>query len=265
MKSKHETMKGKHCRRAMPSITALLALSILGPWLLAMVCLTLVTAQELYDKLYDASRDFPAAVSQQSGLDAFYDPAAPRYGAQHTQPDLLEYQMLNAIAQNGKKSLNSGGAYGSSPVTRPKLLRDLSYPMETAVLFYDGAGNLYHSSGEDLLFFPYYTQAEWDAGADDTAAHRFSWIDISRGKDAPAHEDDPYLLLRNIQQGTGSLYDIDALRITGYFEGTELKPLEIQYVTKTRVLQTLDSTGQLSTGQNNRSYLLSGKWSPFMP
>ena len=34
MKSKHETMKGKHCRRAMPSITALLALSILGPWLL---------------------------------------------------------------------------------------------------------------------------------------------------------------------------------------------------------------------------------------
>lgn len=257
MKSKHETMKGKHCRRAMPSITALLALSILGPWLLAMVCLTLVTAQELYDKLYDASRDFPAAVSQQSGLDAFYDPAAPRYGAQHTQPDLLEYQMLNAIAQNGKKSLNSGGAYGSSPVTRPKLLRDLSYPMETAVLFYDGAGNLYHSSGEDLLFFPYYTQAEWDAGADDTAAHRFSWIDISRGKDAPAHEDDPYLPLRNIQQGTGSLYDIDALRITGYFEGTELKPLEIQYVTKTRVLQTLDSTGQLSTGQNNRSYLLS--------
>lgn len=258
MKSKHETMKGKHCRRAMPSITALLALSILGPWLLAMVCLTLVTAQELYDKLYDASRDFPAAVSQQGGLDDFFDPAAPRYSAQHTQPDLLEYQMLNAIARSGSQNLDSGGAYGSSPVTRPKLLRDLSYPMETAVLFYDGEGTLYHSSGEDLLFFPYYTQAEWDAGADETGAGRFSWIDISREKDAPAHEDDPYLLLRNIQQGTGSLLsDIDALRITGYFEDTELKPLEIQYVTKTRVIQTLDSTGQLSTGQNNASYLLS--------
>ena len=249
MKSKHETMKGKHGRRAMPSITALLALSILGPWLLAMVCLTLVTAQELYDKLYDASRDFPAAVSQQGGLDDFFDPAAPRYSAQHTQPDLLEYQMLNAIAQNGKKSLNSGGAYGSSPVTRPKLLRDLSYPMETAVLFYDGEGTLFHSSGEDLLFFPYYTQAEWDAGADETGAGRFSWIDISREKDAPAHEDDPYLLLRNIQQGTGSLYDIDAIRshpltcalraLAGIYLATGLLVLALFWLVRRRIRRQL--------------------------
>lgn len=238
-------------------ISLLLIVSIMGTWLVSMFTLTVVTAQEIYDQLYSASYRFPENVDLSSGLKDYYNKSSVRYGKQHERQDWFEYSMLTAISQNNEASIHSSGNYDNYYSDRSKLIRDVRYPMETAVLFYDANGNLLHSSEDDIMYFHYYTQEEWDAGMDSTAGLHYGWIDISEGKNADNWEDDPYLRFRTMYSGTHSLYDIKAVRVTGYFKGTKLVPVVMHYITETLIWPIVENDDQFSTGPNSYSYIVS--------
>lgn len=239
----------------------LLTISIMGIWLVSMVILTVVAAQEIYDRLYERSQNFTDSVGQDGLLSMFYDDDAPGYGYQKERPDYLEHQMFRTIYASTSTSESSGGYYDTSGHSagkeRHKLIRDISFPMETAVLFYDADGNLLHGSESDVMYFNYYTQEEWDAGEDTTVGLHYGWIDLSEGKNTETKEEDRYLYFRTICGDRGSLSDIQALRVTGYFEGTELIPVVMHYTTKTDLQAIAENDDRFSTGTNSYSYIIS--------
>ena len=241
--------------RSMTAVTWLLVLSIGLTWFVSMAYLTVVTAQEIYDGLYRASYGFLDSVNNWGRLSDFYDSSYGRYGLQYERPDSLEYSMLDAISQYTSYAVYSGGEYQA--YIGSKLIRDVEYPMETAVLFYDGQGNLLHSSEEDIMFFDYCTQEEWDAGMDSTRGLHYGWIDISEGKDAEDWQDDPYLRFRVYFANLHRLTGYGALRVTGVFDGCELKPVSMYYVTDTQIYQVVESTDQFSTQSEIYSYTIS--------
>ena len=253
--------KEKKSIRSTTAVSLLLIISIMGTWLVSMGTLTIVTAQEIYDGLYEQSQSYAESVSRYGLLSEFYDDDTSRYGYQYERPDYLEYQMLRTIGNNISASHYSGGYYDTydhaTGEERHKLIRDIHYPMETAVLFYDADGNLLHSSESDIMYFDYYTQEEWDAGMDTTSGLHYGWIDMSEGKNAENWEDDPYLRFRTMYAGTHSLYDIKAMRVTGYFEGTKLVPVVMHYITETLIWPIVESDEQFSTGPNSYSYIVS--------
>ena len=240
--------------RSLTAVTLLLLLAVMGTWFAAMACLTVVTAQEIYDQLYEESRDFPDSVSRTGLLDEFYDQSFNRYGYHHERPDFWEHQLLEAIAHNTSARHRSEGDYGSGD--RSKLIRDMDYPMETAVLFYDGEGNLLHSSEEDLLYFSYFTQEEWDAGRDTTYGLHYGWMDISGGKGAADPAEDPWGALRQLYAG-GRLPWQATLRVVGAFDGTELIPVTVHYITDEEIRRVVEDTDQFSTGPDSYSYIVS--------
>ena len=249
--------KKKKSPRAMTAVTWLLVLAVGGIWLVSMAALTVVTAREVYDALYEKSYAFTNAASRAGLLDEFYDSSYPRYGYQYERPEFLEYMTLDAIGYKRSASYYNPGASSGAYDGRKKLLRDVSRPVDTAVLFYDGEGNLLHGSGDDVMYFDYYTQAEWDAGQDTTAGLHYGWIDISEGKNAENYRDDPYLRFRTTFAGVHSLYDFGILRIQGYFEGTELKPVVMHYVMEAEIWEAAESCEQFRIGENSWSYLAS--------
>lgn len=249
-------MKRKKPLPSMTALTALLALCILGSWLVSMACLTVVAAQEIYDKLCDESVEFARRVTQSTPLDDYYDPDSFQYGAQTQRPDRWEYNILNAIARHPRYSVYSGGrytTYRTQKLERHKLLDDIFYPMQTAVLFYDGEGKLLHSSDEDILYFDWYTQEEWEAGQDDTSGLHYAFLDISEGKGT---DSDPWLRFRDLDSRT-YIRDYDALRLTGWFEGNQLIPVALDYVTDDQVNAVLAQTDRFSPGPNSVSYTIS--------
>lgn len=246
--------------KSLHAVTGLLILSVMGTWFLSMAVLTVVTAQEIYDGMYEQARDFPKQINQLGMLDDFYNPDSGLYSQQYERPDFLEYRMLYTIGNRSDPSYYVSGAYStydsSTGNTRRELLRDIRYPMEAAILFYDGEGNLLRSSDDDVMYFGYYMQEEWDTGEDDAAPQHFGWIDISEGK-VEGYPNDPYLRFRTMFAGTHSLYDISAIRVEGYFEGTELVPVAMHYITDSQIWPVVESEPQFSTGPNSHSYILS--------
>ena len=247
--------------RSITAITLLLALSIMGTWLVSMVCLTVATAQEIYDAMYEKGQDYADSVSHYGLIHEFYDDRYVRSGYQYERPDFLEYQMLFTTGRNTSASYHTGGNYAaydhSTGERKQKLIRDIWYPMETAVLFYDPDGSLLHSSGNDIMYFDYFTQEEWDAGMDTTSGLHYGWIDISEGKDA-GWPDDPYARFRVAYAGVHTLHtQYPLLRVTGYFEGTELIPVILHYATDAQIYEVVESTEQFSTGPYSYSYITS--------
>lgn len=153
----------------MTAVTWLLILSIFGTWLVSMLCLTVVTAQDLYDKLYEESEAFLGTVAGFGRLDEYYNESAFLYGQQYEKPDRWEYDLLRAIR---------------------------------------------------------YSEASYD-----TAGDRM-------------------------------LFDLAALRLTGYFEGTRFIPVSVHYMTKTLAHQAAESSEEFVTRSSGTesvvTYTLSG-------
>lgn len=261
MGQRFKKARSRKAMRSMTAITLLLCISMLGTWLVSMAVLTVVTAQEIYDQLYEYSRDFTDFVSQSGWFDEFYDPSCSRYGYQYKRPDFLEYEMFDAIKGASSASYYTAGYYnyyGFSPSEeRHKLIRNVEHKLETAVLFYGGDGTLLHSSDDDVLYFDYFTQEEWDAGMDSTTGLHYGWMDISEGKNAENQEDDPYLRFRVTYAGVYNLYDFAAIRVKGYFEGNELKPVVMHYTTDTIVHQVMEGTDQFSVDDDSLADIIS--------
>lgn len=251
-------MKRRLQLKSMSAITWLLIFSIIGTWLVSMVALTIVTAQEIYDQLYSASYQFPENVDLSGGLSDYYNKNSGRYGKQYEHQDWFEYSMFTAIFRNTEASIHSSGNYVDyyNYTSRSKLIRSINFPMETAVLFYDGEGNLLHSSDDDVMYFRYYTQEEWDAGQDRASPQYCGWIDISEGK-VEGYPNDPYLRFRTTFVGTHSLYDISTIRVTGYFEGRKLVPVVMHYITDGLISEVVENDKQFQTGPDSYTWIVS--------
>ena len=53
--------------KSLHAVTGLLIISIMGTWLISMIVLTVVTAQEIYDGMYEQAINFPDAVDDTEG------------------------------------------------------------------------------------------------------------------------------------------------------------------------------------------------------
>ena len=80
-------------------------------------------------------------------------------------------------------------------------------------------------------------------------------MDISEGKDAENWQDDPWLHFRTMYANNRQLMDIAAIRVKGYFEGTQLVPVVLHYVTDTQIWPIVESEAQFSTGPSSWSWI----------
>ena len=228
------TQAGRRRRRrgkAAPSrkaVTGLLAGAMGLFWLLSMGTMTLVTANQLRERLTLRSLEFADWAERYSGLGAYYgQPEHGMIGRQYEDPEGFRRRLLEGAASYlsdfrlPQVDLPSG--------TQTPLPED-GRPFETAVFFADGYGRPLFE--EDILFFPYLTAAQWagDVSALTLAGGDFSygWIQLP-----PAGEEDPYAPLRELRRSEGSLRGaVQVLRLTVRQEEGQLHPLSMAYVTR---------------------------------
>ena len=213
---------------AQKAVSLLLALGIGLTWIVSMLCLTVVAAQEIDDRLYDTGIRLPETISALAGIDSFFDPLDPAFSSLRNRPDALENAMLTGIARYDVGKIPSN-AFSHDGSERKKLIRDIVYSMDTAVFFYDETGTLLHSSDENLLFFSYITQQELESGSVSAPAEHTGWIDLSEGMDAD-WQHDPFTLLRSNTKRPHSLLDGWVFRITGTMRGNQIIPSTMAYV-----------------------------------
>lgn len=228
------TQSGRRRRRrgkAAPSrkaVTGLLAGAMGLFWLLSMGTMTLVTANQLRERLTRRSLEFADWAERYSGLGAYYgQPEHGMIGRQYEDPEGFRRRLLEGAASYlsdfrlPQVDLPSG--------TQTPLPED-GRPFETAVFFADGYGRPLFEG--NILFFPYLTAAQWagDVSALTLAGGDFSygWIQLP-----PAGEVDPYEPLRELRRSEGSLRAaVRVLRLTVRQEEGQLHPLSMAYVTR---------------------------------
>lgn len=249
-------MKQKKRIRSLTAITVLLAICLLLVWSLGMFYLTRATAQLFYtifseqcygfssyadylgklSELYGEERqDTPSfcndwigglIMQNQTSSFSLEDTAVPGYW------DYCMLRTLNAASDVRFTPLELSPWYDK----QTSIFSEKDICFQTAVAFYDSEGKLLHESG-DYIYFPYVTEAVWEAGGEDGPCSGYAYIEL--GEDAGA--EDPYSLFRNTYAGVHSLYNFRALRITGYLDGAKLTPVKIDYITDSHLFQALEA------------------------
>ena len=206
--------------RSLHALTLLLSAAMLISWGVSMAALTIVTAEELYQRFYRRAEDFADWFSQYGHFSEYYDQELGyewRLGRQYDRPDELEHEIYSAMHGIYTPSSDFALFNQSRQDWRFSLLAEERIPLETAVLFMDGEGNLLYG-GRDILFF---SAKVVENGRLRTDLH-YAWVDLSQ---TPG-EEDPYARLRDIFRRNGSLQQaVRSLRIVGTMEGTELRPV----------------------------------------
>lgn len=209
--------------RLQPYFIRRIGLVLAGLWLTAMTLLTVGTAQYVLRELVDTGYNFPEYVGMSGGLDEYY-PTEEKMSLGETlehRPGGADYHMLNGITRT--TLYNSPPTLSSYPIDPwfDGIYRS-DYPMlNTAVLFIDNEDNILHQNG-DFLYFYYQTADSW--AAQDESLDGYAWVDLSD------EEDSRYSFLRTQYVGLGpidTLYDWEAVRMTGYFDGSRFEPLSM--------------------------------------
>ena len=191
-------------------------------WLLCMLLLTVGTAQYVLEEIVRYGYDFPETAGMAGSLDELYghddmirDPDLSR------QPGRLDNCMLDAIT---RPSLHVGPpdlkyyAHGDERKFGGIFRRNSWNPLNTAILFVDNEANILHQSG-DFFYFYYQTADTWAQQSETTDG--YAWVDLSD------ENDERYSFIRVKYNGVHSLYDWEALRMTGYFDGSRFAPLSM--------------------------------------
>lgn len=200
--------------RSMTAITLRLATLVLGIWLLCISLLTLGTALYVYQDVQEQGRELAELAGKLSQLDSYYDVFQEGLPTVKAIPGFLDHGMLQSVekayVKAGSPSLwtgkgNSWSIYDSRTADCP-----------VSVAFVDSEGQVLHKSG-DFLSFEYVTEATWLSG-EESPLEGYAWLDLGNPTDQR------YQLLRNSYDGTGDLYNICALRLTGTFDGSRFEP-----------------------------------------
>jgi hypothetical protein len=182
-------MKKRRRTRSITAITWLLLLALTLTWLGAMVCTTLVTAEALYDKLFDSFYNYtPAFSGERSGWDT---------ADAQNQTMVANLQWFNNANHNYR--------FHFRDLWDKALLNDSLIPEQIAVTITDSQGNTVIESG-DFLTFQYYTQAQWDAHEDGKNIGQRGYL--------PLYRDGTYDALYDLGEINYFLIDARAFRIT---------------------------------------------------
>ena len=205
-------MKKRRRTRSITAIAWLLLLALTLTWLGAMVCTTLVTAEALYDKLFDSFYNYtPAFSGERSGWDT---------ADAQNQTMVANLQWFN--------NANYDRKFYFSDLWDKALLNDSLIPEQIAVTITDSQGNTVIESG-DYLTFQYYTQAQWDAHEDEKNIGQRGYLPLSR--------DGTYDALYELAGGLDFFVDIRAFRITGTVKDGVVDPVQIDYISIYEFLQ----------------------------
>lgn len=222
---------------------ALTAFSVrLGALLLCLffVCaglMTLCTAQYVFGEITTAGAGFASYVYEAGRMGyLLYENSEQEDPFRETfrqRPGAAEYAMNTAIARAGMG--NSAPSYDAYPEPHLPGWLDLlrgSADYDTAVMMVDGDGNVLRQSG-DFLYFGYVPERDWLAGSDTSTA--YGWIALGD------REDSRFAVLRTMYHGDSSLWDLVALRMTGYFEGSRFEPLAMDLLTRGAYYNALET------------------------
>jgi hypothetical protein len=224
-------MKKARKLRSITAITLWIYVFMLILWLASMFCITNAVAQNYYSALLQQSYDFSEYTAMAGHLDNLYDNKEINEKSK-TVPGFVDYYMLEAIKSANGTYLNQSGQSNNAV----NVLRGESIPLQTAIVFYDKDGKILHQSG-DFVYFKYVGEDIWQAEKEESETSGYGWLDLGEKN----RENDPYTLFRTMYGGTRSLYDIRALKITGFLDGAEIKPVSMSYVTETLIYQAVDS------------------------
>jgi len=222
-------LRNRNPIRSMTAITLLLSAAILIIWGVSVCCITLVTAQELCRQFYYRSLSFVDYADIVFSHNYSGESSAFNIESYKADPTVLDYQMLDTIHNTRYYSLVD--LYPRYIDT--KLIRDIYFPVETAVIFYDKNGKILHKNS-NYIYFRYVMQEDWDAGREEEVDSQYGYITLEEGG-----EDDPYERFRGMYARTRSLHDIRVLRITGTIDGAEVKPVSMYFLTDTMVWSAL--------------------------
>lgn len=205
---------------------------MLALWLVCMSLLTWGTAQYIFRDLCNAGIDYAEYALMTGRLDNWFSPDDEYTQGRQNVHGAAEYNMNMAIAQAGLGIRPP--SFDGYPAMEDlfSVFADSYLACDTAIVFLDRDGNILRESG-DFIYFGYASEEQWLTGEDKTTA--CGWIDI--GDDT----DPRYDIFRTIYAGTNDLFDLDTIRITGYWEGSRIEPLSIAILTKGMYYQTLDT------------------------
>ena len=205
--------------RLQPYFVRRIGLVLASLWLISMLLLTVGTAQYVLEEIVEGGYDFPEDVGRASRLEEYY-PAEVEIALGETlehRPGGDIYHMLEAITMASRHNSAPDLSYypGEEPLFTG-IYRDKWQTLNTAILFMDNEENILHQSG-DFFYFNYATADTWAQQSESTDG--YAWVDLG-------DEDDPrYSFMRIIYEGVRSLYDWEAIRMTGYFDGSRFEPL----------------------------------------
>lgn len=215
--------------RALTAATAWTALAVLGCWLIAMACATLAVAEKLAWQYTEEGSDLAGSLS---------------YYLNHEQdrlwlwaeedPGRLDYELWDAVHRGNRVSdgpgswtlLDENGGW-------PKVLRKAEDPIQTAAVVFDSQGNVLVTGG-DFFYFDYMTEERWDQ---DQEFQVDGYARVLLPETGWTEEGTALL-----ESGTLTSLDVRAMRFTGAWEGTELIPYRIEYISYREFDEALQNT-----------------------
>lgn len=230
-------MKKQKRINSLTAISLMLVLSFLLLWAGSMFFVTNAVAQNYYQLLLRDSRDFADYVTTVGRLESLIV-KDDNYEYFQSMPGYKDYRMLDAITYTNRKNLDYSYGYdrnsnsGWLNFKNLNVLKDSRVPMQTAVIFLDKDGRVLHNSS-DFIYFSYIRDDEWEKGIEEEYSGN-AWMDLS--------QDEKFPLFRSMYGEAKSILDIRVLRIRGKFQGAEIKPFKIDYISYDMVREALDKT-----------------------
>ena len=209
--------KVRHPARSMRAMTAALSGALALLWFTSMAALTLDGADQRFQRFTAQSAWAPDWAAANCGLEEIYTASSSSTRLRkETLPEELEQQIFAGLAQST--------AYPLVEYSRDdwRLGLNEAGAMETSVLFLGPEREILWGD-RDVLSFSCASEGEGGIGVTQKQLLHFGWVDLGT-----AGEKGPFRRLYRILRREGSLQpEIQILRITGVWEGTELVPASL--------------------------------------
>ena len=215
---------------SLAAITLRLGALVLGIWLVCMTLLTIGTALYVLRDVQEQGIELAEQAGKMGQLDTYYMDDGHDLQQAKAIPGFLEHEMLESVEHayvkvwNPSLWLERGESWS--------IYDNQSVECQVAVAFVDSEGQVLHKSG-DFLSFEYLTKDTWLSG-EDSIREGYAWLDLGDPTD------ERYQLLRNSYGGTGDLYNICALRLTGTFDGSRFEPCALAMMDETAYGEAVD-------------------------
>ena len=193
------------------AVTWLLALAMAASWAVGFFCTASVDAEYAAGRYLETYGNMAVTLAKRNlsrwglnGSYANYDKSLLWMTAEEgSHANIALFGGSYAAGQSGFLSRGSGGQTWS------------------AAALYDAAGNLLACSWEDFFWFRYFTEAQWEAREDVSRSYARATFDRSKLTEAG----------RELVLDGDMIFDAEALRLTGTFDGETLQPQSIACVT----------------------------------